>query len=123
MIAFGRLPPVVKAASGRLQLVVTTVWLAKSVQLRTSLTELCHPQSWDGGVDNQSVILHRAYPRILSVSPLANEAIAMKTTSHAVLFVLLLNHFLTVGADVSLHLAVRPAADVPVTSSQPPGGI
>lgn len=47
----------------------------------------------------------------------------MKTTSHAVLFVLLLNHFLTVGADVSLHLAVRPAADVPVTSPQLPRGV
>lgn len=47
----------------------------------------------------------------------------MKTAPHAVLFVLLLNHLLTVGADVSLHLKVRPAADVPVTSPQPPGGI
>lgn len=36
----------------------------------------------------------------------------MKTAPHAVLLVLLLNHLLTVGADVSLHLTVRPAADM-----------
>ena len=47
----------------------------------------------------------------------------MKTAPHAVLLVLLLNHLLILGADVSLHFKVRPAADVPVTSPQPPGGI
>lgn len=45
----------------------------------------------------------------------------MKTAPHAVLLALLLNHLLTLGADVSLHLTVRSAADVPMTTPLPPG--